>query len=198
MSVLLYLFFWSLYCLSFFDLRLLVTPFGIFKTFHFDYIVNIERINGMHSHTENSINNLSSPPVFSGAGGFWSLVLCVCFTDHCLSFFPFGHLCCLFFFDLRILITPLVSSSSPFNYDSMDRNCILFILGKQTRFRNDNFLFSLNTIVVNEHIVSSLDSQNIISIKLYIALTVARTDWTKCFLIKVFNDKYKRYQDVDV
>ena len=71
LSVLLYLFFWSLYCLSFFDLRLLVTPFGIFNICLFDYTVNInERINGMHSHTENSINNLSSPPVFSGAGGF--------------------------------------------------------------------------------------------------------------------------------
>jgi hypothetical protein len=31
-----------------------------------------------------------------------SLVLCVCFVDHCLSFF-FWPLCCLFF-DLRILI----------------------------------------------------------------------------------------------
>jgi hypothetical protein len=40
-----------------------------------------------------------------------SLVLCVCFVDRCLSFFvcPFF---CLFFFDLRILITPLVSSYS--------------------------------------------------------------------------------------
>jgi hypothetical protein len=57
-----------------------------------------------------------------------SLVLCACFVDHCLSFctFSFGHyvvcssliygfwlhlwpLCCLFFFDIRILITPLIS-----------------------------------------------------------------------------------------
>jgi hypothetical protein len=34
-----------------------------------------------------------------------SLVLCVCFADHCLSLF-FGHC------DLLILITPLVSSNS--------------------------------------------------------------------------------------
>ena len=50
------------------------------------------------------------PPVFSGIRVTWSLVLCVCFVDRrCLSFWP---LCCLFFFDLRILITPLVSSNS--------------------------------------------------------------------------------------
>ena len=43
-----------------------------------------------------------------------SLVLCVCFVDSCLSFlsFFFWPLCCLSFFDLRILITPLVFSNS--------------------------------------------------------------------------------------
>ena len=45
----------------------------------------------------------SSPPVFSGACVTQSLVLCVCFLDHCLSFCPFLPLCCLSF-DLRILI----------------------------------------------------------------------------------------------
>jgi len=47
-------------------------------------------------------------PAFSGVHVTRSLVLCVCFVDHCLSFCT---LCCLFFFDLRILITPLVSSN---------------------------------------------------------------------------------------
>jgi hypothetical protein len=42
-----------------------------------------------------------------------SLVLCVCFVDRCLSFWP---LCCLSFFDLRNLITPLLSSNSPYPY----------------------------------------------------------------------------------
>ena len=48
---------------------------------------------------------------------FWPLCcilsarLWVCFIDRCLSFF-FWPLCCSSFFDLRILITPLVSSSS--------------------------------------------------------------------------------------
>ena len=52
--------------------------------------------------------HLSSPPFFSGVRVTQSLVLCVCFVDRC---FPFWPLCCLFF-DLRILITPLVSSNS--------------------------------------------------------------------------------------
>ena len=55
--------------------------------------------------------HLSSPPVFSGVRITRSLVLYVCFVDRCLSFCPFS-LCCLFFFDIRILIAPLVSSNS--------------------------------------------------------------------------------------
>ena len=37
--------------------------------------------------------HLSSPPVFSGVHVIWSLVLCVCFVERCLSFciFCFGH-----------------------------------------------------------------------------------------------------------
>ena len=51
-------------------------------------------------------------PVFSGVCVTRSLALCVCFVDRCLSFF-FWPLCCLFF-DIRILITPLVSSNSSY------------------------------------------------------------------------------------
>ena len=53
----------------------------------------------------------SSPPVFSGVRVTRSLVLYACFVDR-LSFCP---LCCLSFFDLRILITPLESSNSSYN-----------------------------------------------------------------------------------
>ena len=52
-------------------------------------------------------------PGFSGVRVTRSLVLCVCFLDLSLSFF-YWPLCCLFFFDLRILITPLLSSNSCF------------------------------------------------------------------------------------
>jgi hypothetical protein len=54
--------------------------------------------------------HLSSPPVFSGVRVTRSLVLYVCFVDLCLSFctYFFWALYCLFLFDIRILITPLV------------------------------------------------------------------------------------------
>ena len=81
---------------------------------------------------------LSSPPVFSGVRVTRSLVLYVCFVDRCLSFcvfllaivlsvlLSFGHcvvcssvfwpLCCVFFFNIRILNNPLVSSNSSSGY----------------------------------------------------------------------------------
>ena len=52
-------------------------------------------------------------PVFSGVSVTRSLVLCVYYVDRCLSFF-FWPLYCLFFFDLRTLITSLVSSNSSY------------------------------------------------------------------------------------
>jgi hypothetical protein len=59
------------------------------------------------------LEHLSSPPVFGGVRVSRSLVLCVCFVDRCLSFCTlfFWLLCCLFFFNLRILIIPSNSSS---------------------------------------------------------------------------------------
>jgi hypothetical protein len=45
-----------------------------------------------------------------------TLGLCACFVDCCLSFFLWP-LCCLPFFDLRILITCLVSSNSSWRSD---------------------------------------------------------------------------------
>jgi len=58
--------------------------------------------------------HLSSPPVLSGVRVTRSLVLYVCLVDRCLSFctFFFWPLCCLFYFDIRFLIAPLVSSNS--------------------------------------------------------------------------------------
>ena len=54
--------------------------------------------------------HLSSPPDFSGVRAIRSLVLYVCFVDRFLSFI-FWPLCCLFF-DIPIVIAPLVSSNS--------------------------------------------------------------------------------------
>ena len=79
--------------------------------------------------------HLSWPPVFSGVRATRSLVLCVCFVDCCLSVstFFFLSLCCLFFFDLRMLITPLVSSNSSVNTSISNWmiNCCLTSCEKQ-------------------------------------------------------------------
>ena len=60
----------------------------------------------------------SSPPVVSWVRVTRSLVLCVCFVNRCLFFWP---LRCLFFFDMQILITPLVSSNSSSKIQSENR-----------------------------------------------------------------------------
>ena len=60
--------------------------------------------------------HLTSPLVLSGVRVAWSLIFCVvlCFVDCCFSFwsFSFGH--CPPYFDLWILTTPLISSSSSY------------------------------------------------------------------------------------
>ena len=49
-------------------------------------------------------------------GSCYSIFSFICmFVDRCLSFF-FWPLCCLFFFDIQILITPLVSSNSSYKF----------------------------------------------------------------------------------
>ena len=60
------------------------------------------------------LEHLSSSPVFSGVGVTPYLVICVffCRSLFVLLYFFFWPLCCLFFFDIRVLITPLVSSNS--------------------------------------------------------------------------------------
>ena len=50
-------------------------------------------------------------PIFSEVCVTRSLVLYVCFVDRSLLIL-FWSLCCLFFFDIRILMNPLVSSTS--------------------------------------------------------------------------------------
>ena len=63
--------------------------------------------------------HLSSVPDFSGVRVTRSSALYVCFVNSCLSFWPF---CCLFFFDIRIMIAPLVSSNS--SYYSTTATCV--------------------------------------------------------------------------
>ena len=89
--VLFYFFFWPLCCLFFFDIRILITPLVSF------------------GHCV-----VCSSSIY----GFWlplwyllAIVLSVLlrYTDSDYPFGIFWPLCCLFLFDIRILITPLVS-----------------------------------------------------------------------------------------
>ena len=56
--------------------------------------------------------HLNSPPVFSGVHVIFSFTCMFCRSLFVLLYFFFWPLCCLFFFDIRILIAPLVSSIS--------------------------------------------------------------------------------------
>ena len=56
--------------------------------------------------------HLSSPPVFSGGYSIFSFMCMLWRSLFFLLYFFVWSLCCLFFFDIWILITPLVSSNS--------------------------------------------------------------------------------------
>ena len=61
------------------------------------------------------LEHLSSPSDFSGVLVTRSCFMCMfCRSLFILLFFFFWPLCCLFFFDIQILITPLVSSNSSY------------------------------------------------------------------------------------
>ena len=85
---------------------------------------------------------LSSLPVFSRVRVTRSLVLCVCYVDHCLSFWS---LCCLFFVDVRILINPLVSSNS--SYLTFDTSII--------SDKRDHFNFSITKFLYLDSNISN-------------------------------------------
>ena len=115
---------------------------------------------------------LSSPPVFSGVRVTRSLDLYVCFVDHCLSFF--WPLCCLFFFDIRFLIAPLVSS----NFSSKDSliflNISFKVLSLSLGLEPDIFILQANSpttvlLTVNDKLVT-------VSIHFYIQMLTRGSD----------------------
>ena len=57
------------------------------------------------------VEHPSSTPVSSGVRVTWYFMCMVCRSLFVLLYFYFWPLSCLFFFDLRILITPLISSN---------------------------------------------------------------------------------------
>ena len=97
-----------------------------------------------------------------------SFVLCVCFVDRFLSFF-FWPLCCLFFFYLRILITPLVSSNSSCIGNEEFVNGMYLILGRifeRTKDFNITMVFAGCLLILTSIIYLSYPMyQHIISLK---------------------------------
>ena len=90
------------------------------------YRISVSQMTADMFHFFNQINTTSVPsgagtahssgardftPAFSGVRVTRFAVLCVC----CLSFF-FWPLCCLYFFDIQIFITPFVSSNSFYHF----------------------------------------------------------------------------------
>ena len=95
----------------------------------------------------------SSPPVLSRVRVTRS---CVCFIDQCLSFWP---LCFLSFFDLRILITSLVSSNSS-SYCAVNRHrnkkkLHELYYWQYIRIVNVNIIMSSCTVICSVTIVSA-------------------------------------------
>jgi hypothetical protein len=101
------LFRWPLCCL-FFDIWIMITPLVSSSS-------SYKMLNTVVDDISQALFKLYSKmsiSVISGVRITRSLVLCVCLVDRCLYFF-FWSLCCLFF-DIRILITSLVSSNSSY------------------------------------------------------------------------------------
>jgi hypothetical protein len=83
-------------------------------------------------------------PVFSGVRVTRSLVLYVCFVDHCLLIL-FWSSCCLFFFDIRILMNPLVSSTSTSRW--LFVLCLLaIVLSVLLPYTDSDYLWYLQTL----------------------------------------------------
>ena len=83
----------------------------------YKYVVSFDRkVLLMEQELLTLPEHLSSPPVFIGVGVNRSLASCVMFCSLLfdLSFFCIWLLCCLTFFNLRILLTTLVSSNSSY------------------------------------------------------------------------------------
>ena len=83
--------------------------------------------------------HLSSFPVFSWICGAWSLAFCVVFCRSLcvLLYFFFWQLCCLFFIDMRILITSLWYRQ-PFLHSSMAIKTIVLKLISNTELHKIN------------------------------------------------------------
>ena len=89
------------------------------RSFHHSWLITgfVTRLTRPVSLVEQELialpGHISSPPDFGGVLETQSLALCVCFVHRCLFLrvFFFWALCCLFYFDLRILVSSSCSFS---------------------------------------------------------------------------------------
>ena len=145
--------FCPLCCLFFLDLRILIIPFGIFWSlcclFFFDLRILI-------THLVSFVHCVvCSSQIYGFSLPLWYLLAIVFsvllrFTD---SHYPFGiflSLCCLFFLDLRILITPLVSfvhcvvcSSSIYEFSLPLWYLLAIVLSVPLRFTDSHYPFGI-------------------------------------------------------
>ena len=72
--------------------------------------------------------------------------------------------CCLFFFDIRILITPLLSSNSSYSQQRQLRVCM------HVWFQSQLFIYLTNSIYINNSINGN-DTLSAINIQLFICYT---------------------------
>ena len=87
------------------------------------------------------------PRIFSEVRVAWSLVVCVCFVDRCLSFWS---LLCLFFIDLQILITSLWYPQTLLITSCIERNVWLeYLLVTQFMFNQNTCIHNISTISIN-------------------------------------------------
>jgi hypothetical protein len=120
-------------------------------------------------------NKINMTGAASGVRVTRSLVLCVCFVDRSLIFciFFFWPLCCLSFFDLLLLVTPLVSSNYSYaRVMSRFGRAFLHIVRTEMfgsfmfqSYFNHTFLDSSNIhtlfVILNSDLVFSLFTENI-------------------------------------
>jgi hypothetical protein len=130
--VLLYFFFWPLHCLFFFDIQILITPLVSFGHYvvcssliyrfwlHLWYLLAIVLsillwyIDSDYPLVSFGHCVVCSSLIYRFWLHLWYLLIIVLsvllrYTDSDYTFGIFWTLCCLFFFDIQILITPLVS-----------------------------------------------------------------------------------------
>jgi hypothetical protein len=99
-------------------------------------------------------------PCFSGGRVTRSLVLCIfCRSLFVLLSLFFWPLCCLFVFDLRILITSLVSSNSSFNSEYPINIMFLYRQYFQLLLKHQHFLIRVSWIFISNKILCFLSGR---------------------------------------